>query len=681
MPLLNYGLLTGVLTDHAPQHGGNPHYLLFIQARQVKYRVAVNLESTRAGVDPPELQVQVVEDLRRSGPAAKAFVGRITNRNAFVLAGQDPSLPALDYVRGRLLDMGRFKTLARGMGQQRNPFSSELLKAAEEAKKDRATFVAVFGSGYPDQDDRQGQQTADPRQASFGFNGIDNVHMNQGSFYRVGRHTTGHFAENGPNQDGAVLFFFGDGRVQGFFSKFVTQDSETDAFGNPVHTGIDDLDKIPAKTRNRVARKLPFAALAAKSQAATLAARGQAAVSPPSPSPPAPASQAQVDAPAGFVFAEPNPADDPNHPFATDDDSQFRNSPFVANFAQLGVPEPVPGPRGGMYPTMSLTDVLGALAAKAILNRGRIVLHSVGDTGAPELFKLKSEDSVAELMVRDFTAAGGTQDRPAFLFHLGDVVYFYGEEEYYYSQFYKPYRDYPAPIFAIPGNHDGITYSKDMVSLDAFIQAFCQPAPTHWQGAAGLSRTSMTQPGPYFTLDAPFVSIIGLYSNCSEGQGYLDQQQTLFFYNELQRLKPIRESGKVAAVLLAVHHPPASASPEKPGSPTMRDALDQACKQADFWPDAVLSGHAHIYQRLTRSVAQRQIPYVVSGSGGYAVNPKQELKLNDPQFRLDQFFPNYGYLLLTVEPGTLRIEFHSPDLKGGAAADTCIVDLAQHRVQ
>ena len=71
----------------------------------------------------------------------------------------------------------------------------------------------------------------------------------------------------------------------------------------------------------------------------------------------------------------------------------------------------------------------------------------------------------------------------------------------------------------------------------------------------------------------------------------------------------------------------------------------------------------------------------MSGAGGYAVNPKQELKLNDPQFRLDQFFPNYGYLLLTVEPGTLRIEFHSPDLKGGAAADTCIVDLAQHRVQ
>ncbi len=46
-------------------------------------------------------------------------------------------------------------------------------------------------------------------------------------------------------------------------------------------------------------------------------------------------------------------------------------------------------------------------------------------------------------------------NKPAFLFHLGDVVYDFGEAQYYYDQFYEPYRNYPAPIFAIPGNHDG----------------------------------------------------------------------------------------------------------------------------------------------------------------------------------------------------------------------------------
>jgi uncharacterized protein YukJ len=686
MPLPNYGLLTGFITDHAPQHGGNPHHLLFVQTRQLAYRVAVNFESTSTGAEPPELEVQVVDDLQQSSAAARAFVARIANRNAFVLAEQDASLPTLDFVRGAVVDMGRFELLARGTDPEKNPFRGELIKALEEAKKDRSAYVAVFGTGYPDQDDRKGQVVGDPRQASFGFTGVDNVHMNQGSFHRVGRHLTGHFAENGPNQDGALLFFFGDGRVQGFFSKFASQDVETDAFGNPVHTGIKSLDdpaKISATVRSRVARKPRFAEKAAEAQAAIVAARVAGAAAPPAPAPAADAVNTTV-APDGFVFAEPDPADDPNLPFEPDDDSQYRNSPFVENFAKLGVPEPVPGPRGGLYPTMSLADVLGAPAVDAIRQRGRIVFHSVGDTGAPELGKLPGENSVADLMARDFAAAGGAQHEPAFFFHLGDIVYYYGEEPYYYSQFYKPYRDYPAPIFAIPGNHDGITYNKDMVSLDGFIQAFCQPAPAHWKGAGGLLRTTMTQPGPFFTLDAPLVSIIGLYSNCSEGQGYLDQQQALFFFNELQRLKPRRESGEVAAVLLAVHHPPVSASPDKPGSPTMRNTLDQACEQAGFWPDAVLSGHAHIYQRLRRTVPlgkdQLQIPYVVSGSGGYAVTPTRKLTLNDPQFQTDQFFPNFGYLLVTVEPGTLRIEFHSPDVKAGAPVDTCILDLAQHRV-
>ena len=35
----------------------------------------------------------------------------------------------------------------------------------------------------------------------------------------------------------------------------------------------------------------------------------------------------------------------------------------------------------------------------------------------------------------------------------------------------------------------------------------------------------MTQPGVYFTLDAPFVSIIGLYTNVLEGPGVLDRPE------------------------------------------------------------------------------------------------------------------------------------------------------------
>lgn len=44
---------------------------------------------------------------------------------------------------------------------------------------------------------------------------------------------------------------------------------------------------------------------------------------------------------------------------------------------------------------------------------------------------------------------------------------------------------------------------------------------------------------------------------------------------------------------------------------------DTACNGAGLWPDAILSGHAHLYQRFTRNVGSQMIPYIVSGSGGY----------------------------------------------------------------
>jgi hypothetical protein len=45
--------------------------------------------------------------------------------------------------------------------------------------------------------------------------------------------------------------------------------------------------------------------------------------------------------------------------------------------------------------------------------------------------------------------------------------------------------------------------------------------------------------------------------------------------------------------------------------------IDQACDDAKIQPDLVLSGHAHLYERYTRYLGGRQIPYVVAGMGGY----------------------------------------------------------------
>src|ERR1700733_500758 len=108
MPLANYGLLTGKLVDHGPQHGENPHYLLMVQAGAIKYRVAVNLQSTLPQGDAPsKLQYQVIDDL-----AGKKLIKKISNQNAFL--PRDSAGLSLDFVRDGLLDMSAFKQLAAG---------------------------------------------------------------------------------------------------------------------------------------------------------------------------------------------------------------------------------------------------------------------------------------------------------------------------------------------------------------------------------------------------------------------------------------------------------------------------------------------------------------------------------------------------------------------------------------
>ncbi len=204
---------------------------------------------------------------------------------------------------------------------------------------------------------------------------------------------------------------------------------------------------------------------------------------------------------------------------------------------------------------------------------------------------------------------------------MGDVVYFYGEHSYYYSQYYEPFRTYPAPIFAIPGNHDGITYGADMVSLDAFQKAFCATEPGRWEGSAGILRSTMIQPGVYFTLDAPLVSIIGLYSNCGESLGWLDDQQLLYLYQELVRLKALRKS-EGRAVILAIHHCPRWFPGQSKADTTATPSTVRAKNRASPG-DAVICGHAHLYQRIVRQNDDRDIPYLICGAGGYGLNPEQ----------------------------------------------------------
>jgi hypothetical protein len=369
---------------------------------------------------------------------------------------------------------------------------------------------------------------------------------------------------------------------------------------------------------------------------------------------------------------------------------------------------------GTVEPVLQLAQTLGKKGGDIVAQiqrAGQIVFHSLGDTGS--IKGPQSQSEVADKMVADYSDPDPRQV-PSFCYHLGDVVYSFGEAQYYYDQFYEPYRDYPAPILAIPGNHDGmVSPITNVPSLQAFYENFCTAgqAPHRTPEAGELVRTAQVQPAVYFTFEAPFVRILGLYSNCLEDPGIISDQggkypevgrtQLDFLTAALQRIKAEAFTG---AVLVAVHHPPYTAQLGGPGrgpknagrhggSLLMLKDIDTACQKAGVWPHAILSGHAHNYQRFTRHKDGRETPFLVCGNGGHALvslirkgNPAIRVPMAQPtlsdgqdQVTLENYdFTDYGYLRIIVTESQLRIEYH-PASDGEAAKtpdDSVTVDLA-----
>jgi len=386
-------------------------------------------------------------------------------------------------------------------------------------------------------------------------------------------------------------------------------------------------------------------------------------------------------------FAEPTASPDPKH-FTV---AHGNDNPLY-NKVQKKLLQAIPAPRAGASLTMALADAFGKRGAAtfaAIEKAGQIVFHSLGDTGSVK--GPATQSLVVDKMVADFDDPNAA-DHPAFCFHLGDVVYSFGEAKFYYDQFYEPYRDYPAPIFAVPGNHDGLVYSGEGVpSLEAFLRNFVSADAVKTPESGGLVRTAMTQPAVYFVLDAPLVTIIGLYSNVLEDPGVIssegdkhsavDDQQLTFLVGALQQAKK-----KGGATIVVTHHPPYSGGASHGGSPKMLADIDAACTKAGYRPHAHLSGHAHNYQRFTRTVNKLDIPYVVCGNGGHSPlstikgTLRTPLSINAGLILENYDDTDYGYLRIVVDAKQLRIEFH--DAQQGQAykspSDAVTVDLASH---
>jgi len=120
-------------------------------------------------------------------------------------------------------------------------------------------------------------------------------------------------------------------------------------------------------------------------------------------------------------------------------------------------------------------------------------------------------------------------------------------------------------------------------------------------------------------------------------------------------------------LLLAMHHPVYSADIEHGSNLSLGDTLDGCFAASGRAPDAVISAHAHNYQRFSRNFKGRAVPYLVAGSGGYPELhglgrgiPRPPASFTGlPGLSLEAFQHRaFGFLTVTVDYGRARLDYN-----------------------
>lgn len=309
-------------------------------------------------------------------------------------------------------------------------------------------------------------------------------------------------------------------------------------------------------------------------------------------------------------------------------------------------------PPTGTYPYhLNIEKVIPAINSK------KMVFHMAGDTGGYELPHIKH--LVANEMVKQCDELKGTDNLPSFFFHLGDVVYNFGQTKEYDPQFLQPFEAYPCPIFAISGNHDADVDPLDTEhpeSLKAFLEVFCNTEQKPIKFSKSSKRLSNIQPNIYYTLNTPLANIICLYGNVPRF-GNITYIQREWFKEEL--LNCGKTQGE-KALIICVHHSAYSADTNHGSSRRLQEFLQKSFETTNVYPNIVFSGHVHNYQRFTKTYNNGiKVPFIVAGAGGYAELHKLAA-LDDPDYPDDDpAFENvilenycddrYGFLKISIE--------------------------------
>lgn len=254
----------------------------------------------------------------------------------------------------------------------------------------------------------------------------------------------------------------------------------------------------------------------------------------------------------------------------------------------------------------------------------------LGDTGEGDISQY-APMSIIE------SVAGGTD----FMVICSDVIYPAGGILEYAYKFSWPYRDYPRPIYGLPGNHDWYD------GLRGFMAYFCGQAsgparprrslfsraglldrlwleesepddPRKRQFLETLRRAASQQarlPGPYYRIRTGPLDLIAIDTGID---GTIDAPQGEWLRHISRSPKPkVLLTGKPIYVN-GCHHP-------CPIDGGRQGTVDDIVRDPAHRYVAAIGGDVHNYQRYPVQVGSRTIQYLVSGGGGAYMHPTHKI--------------------------------------------------------
>ncbi len=290
----------------------------------------------------------------------------------------------------------------------------------------------------------------------------------------------------------------------------------------------------------------------------------------------------------------------------------------------------------------------------------RAVEQAADGDGDPRLIDRTGQADVSFMVIGDPGEGDASQwatvppleatwEGTAFAVIMSDVIYPAGNANEYEEKFYRPYREYPSPIYAIPGNHDwydelrGFMYHlcgvEEMASPD-FTYATGQPS---WKQAvhrlfwrrpdrpdpaqAGVRSSWRPLPGqrsgqrsPYWVIDLDPVRIVGIDTGILGG---LDRDQG-------EWLREVSRDPSRAKILLT-GKPLYVDGEYHPGSIEGGGTVDEIVRDPESGYIAAIGGDIHNYQRYPTQLEDgRTLQYLVAGGGGAFMHPTHDI----PRVRL-----------------------------------------------